>query len=144
MENFNALCTSAGIVNERFPTRDIEICFGLAMSTQVDEHDKSRHMEMSFVEFLEAWARCCDKASIGNSNEPHITVPSLPLAEKIENTIPLLLSVCSRTFKENYVYPAESKFSVSFADKQNLDAPSPQRKRRMFRIERTQPPVKSR
>lgn len=44
------------------------------MMTQVDEIDKDRHINMTFVEFLEAVVRVADKTEI-----PHVKLVSSPL-----------------------------------------------------------------
>lgn len=64
VEEFRDLCTDGGLINESFATREIDVCFRAAMMTQVDEVYKKRHIEMSFVEFLEALARACGEAAI--------------------------------------------------------------------------------
>ena len=42
---------------------DIPLCFNLSMMTQIDEVDSERVSEMSFVEFLEAFAHLADLVS---------------------------------------------------------------------------------
>lgn len=37
LEEFRDLCTSAGLLNDSFASREIDACFGLAMMTYVDE-----------------------------------------------------------------------------------------------------------
>lgn len=39
------------------------MCFNQAMYTYVDEVNEDKHLRMGFLEFLEAFARICDKAS---------------------------------------------------------------------------------
>jgi hypothetical protein len=64
LDEFQDMCTYAGIINETFASREMGVCFNLAMMTQVDELGKRRHMEMTFVEFLEALSRAAYEASI--------------------------------------------------------------------------------
>lgn len=66
---------------------------------------------MTFVEFLEAYARACDKASISSHDWINSYDPTLALSNKIENTVPLLLQLCTKKFSEQYIYPSESKFA---------------------------------
>jgi hypothetical protein len=101
---------SAHIVNERFAAREIDVCFNLAMMTQVDELYKDRHFEMSFVEFLEALARVAYMARVPEpdlSDEPQASpqkssTEELPLAKYIENVMPKLIVLCSRDIIENF------------------------------------------
>jgi hypothetical protein len=79
----------------------------------VDELDKNLHLSATYIEFIEAYARCCEEASIGemitydsshgdaesdNEDYPRLSVEerkSLPLHVKIENTIPALIHNCA-------------------------------------------------
>ncbi|CEM39209.1 unnamed protein product [Vitrella brassicaformis CCMP3155] len=57
LPEFNAFCEAANALDGRFTAREVSLAFTLAMMTQVNETDKRRHLEMSFVEFLEAVGR---------------------------------------------------------------------------------------
>ncbi len=61
-ENF-ALQTP--FVNDIFAQRDAAYCFNMAMMTQVNDIDYDRHITGQFIEFLEAFCRAADLASIG-------------------------------------------------------------------------------
>ena len=60
VEDFLGLVQENGMVNEVFSVRYAAICFHLALVSRVDEISSLEHMQASFLEFLEALARCCD------------------------------------------------------------------------------------
>lgn len=49
------------MLTDTFADRDVGQCFNMAMMTQINEISKDRHLKASFIEFVEAFARCCDK-----------------------------------------------------------------------------------
>ena len=63
VDEFENVLADAGLVSDSFGSRDINVCFNLSMMTQVNEIEKDRHLRMTFVEFLEAFARAADKIS---------------------------------------------------------------------------------
>jgi hypothetical protein len=92
----------------------------------VNELESDKHLHGSYLEFLEAFARACDEASIGlypefyvgedgKSHLPELddelkpTISErrmLPLHLKLENSIPYLLHNCtSKTYRDNFVHP---------------------------------------
>ena len=79
-----------------------ESCYHLSMMTSTDEISTNRHMYMTFVEFLEAFARVVDrptktrtKTLLGGWNlRPFTKLPGeLPLFRKIEIQIIKLLNL---------------------------------------------------
>lgn len=64
VDEFENIFLSAGQINDTFVSRDLTLCFNNAMMTQVNELDRDKHMKAVFVEFLEAFARACDKISM--------------------------------------------------------------------------------
>lgn len=76
------------------------------MMTQVDEIFNKRHLEMSFIEFLEAFARVCDKANLqpddtGGEDDP-------PLNVRIRRAmVPVVERVCSVHFKRHFNHPSD-------------------------------------
>ena len=56
------LITLSGVCDDNFGAREIGPLFNLAMQTNMDEINKTRHMDMQFIEFVEALARIADKA----------------------------------------------------------------------------------
>jgi hypothetical protein len=63
-DEFTSFLTSCGFINDNFVARDCNVCFNLAMMTQVDELEKDRHLKANFVEFLEAFARAAERISM--------------------------------------------------------------------------------
>ena len=61
LEEFEAMMTEAGFVDEHFGVREIGPLFNISMMTNLRESDTDRHLNMTFIEFLEAVARCADK-----------------------------------------------------------------------------------
>ena len=52
----------SGICDDSFGAREIGPLYNLAMQTNIDEINSTRHMDMRFIEFVEALARIADKA----------------------------------------------------------------------------------
>jgi len=118
---FEKIWTDSKLQNDRFANRDMNVCFNLAMQTRVDEYNAYRHIKMTFIEFLEAFARAADylsypPASVSiheeylrtNTNElekpeennyeddeEDVTLEEMisqPLSKKIENILPYVLN----------------------------------------------------
>ena len=51
------------IVDKDFIVRDIPKLFNLSIKTQINEIDNDKHIQMTFIEFLEAICRVIDKLS---------------------------------------------------------------------------------
>ena len=68
------------------------------MMTRVDEITSEKHLQASFIEFLEAITRVMERASISDINNLDQNDleerKNLPLKVKIENTIPYLINLC--------------------------------------------------
>ena len=99
-EEFMDLCNQAGLVSDLLVARDVGACFCLAQMTEIDEVTSTKHTEMSFVEFLEALARACEKANVEKDGK----VPGT-LAGKIEAAMPLLLKLTPRSMQEGFQTP---------------------------------------
>ena len=65
VDEFENIFINAGLINDYFVSRDVILSFNNAMMTQVNELDKDKHLKAVFVEFLEAFARACEKISMG-------------------------------------------------------------------------------
>lgn len=65
------------------------------MMTQIDELWKKRHLEMSFVEFIEALSRVCSK----------VINKEIKLNEKLMEVMPRLLQICPISVKEVFTLP---------------------------------------
>ena len=63
------MITNSGVCDDNFGAREIGPLFNLAMQTNMDEINKVRHMDMQFIEFVEALARIADKAVTHNTVE---------------------------------------------------------------------------
>ena len=62
LNSFIELVTMSGVCDDNFGAREIGPLFNLAMQTQVNEIEQTRHMEMNLIEFVEGLARIADKA----------------------------------------------------------------------------------
>lgn len=65
------------MTSDNFGAREISLIFGISIQTTVDEIYSNKHMDMRFIEFVEALARVADKA-LGNvvKNEDSISEAS--------------------------------------------------------------------
>ncbi len=103
-EEWSDLCSQTGLINDSFPAREVDLTYCLAMSLRQDEMRDYKHMEMTFVEFLEALGRACDKASLPPpGKEGKMTAEAMlaqPLKSKIENAMPAFLKLCPKVVQE--------------------------------------------
>jgi hypothetical protein len=111
IQEFIAMLSEAGQINDVFTERDAAISFNLAKITEVDEINYDKHMKLYFLEFLEALSRCADIMSLPppNSHEeewPLEARKEQTLAQKLENLLPLLLKICKKEFIEKYKFPS--------------------------------------
>jgi hypothetical protein len=74
------------------------------MMTEVDEIHRGEHLQMVYVEFIEALARIADQIFPDKPNE------TIPLRKKLEGVIPLLLEVCPPKVKGNYEKPSDGTY----------------------------------
>ena len=63
------LITDSGVCDDNFGAREIGVIYNLSMMTQVDEIHHTRHMDMRFIEYVEALARVADKAITRRTQE---------------------------------------------------------------------------
>jgi len=112
LEEFQEICANAHLLTDTFTAREIDICFNLAMITQVNELDSDRHFQMSFVEFLEALGRAADLAKYPEpavpGQEPKPPSKDMPLYQSLESMMPRLLGLCPRYMQETFEYPESS------------------------------------
>ena len=113
LEEFRSLCTDAGLIGDNFATREVDVCFNQAMMTQIDELYSKKHMEMSYVEMLEAISRALDSTnSIPDLNDFNcISLIQTNLSKKIEAGIDLLIKICPQSFQDDYEYPKVENYS---------------------------------
>jgi hypothetical protein len=72
LDEFKNLCSDGEIFagESMLAEREIPIAFAISMMTQVDELNQSKVFEMGFLEFLEAFSRVAEKASLYPINTP--------------------------------------------------------------------------
>ena len=66
---FNECIINTNCLSDNFGAKQIGNMYNLAMMTQVDEIEKDKHINMVFIEFLEAVVRVADKTEI-----PHCVI----------------------------------------------------------------------
>eukprot|EP00347_Sterkiella_histriomuscorum_P017331 403349792 len=64
LDEFDGLIQTSGLVNDMMNQRDIALHWNFAMMCQVNEIDYERHFQATYIEFLEAFSRVCDQASV--------------------------------------------------------------------------------
>lgn len=112
LEEFRTLCVDGSLIGDNFAARDVDVFFSQAMMTQVDELYYKRHMEMSFVEMLEAISRALDNSeAFSNSSNKLASIIQTRLSKKIETSLPWLLKICPLTFQDSYVFPTTETYT---------------------------------
>ena len=61
LDEWYDLLFKSELINDTFLNKDVGPAFAMSMMTNKFELDSDRHLNMSFVEFLEAIARVADK-----------------------------------------------------------------------------------
>ena len=61
LEEFVDMFAKAELLDENFGYREIGPLFNQSMMTQKNEIESDRHLNMTFVEFIECLGRCADK-----------------------------------------------------------------------------------
>ena len=69
LDEFIDMMTRSDLVDENFGQREIGPLWNVSMMTSKDEITSERHLNMNFVEFLEALARCADKFKVENMHD---------------------------------------------------------------------------
>lgn len=64
LEEFIDMMTMAELVDENFGIREVGPVFSLSVMTNKGELETDRHLGLTFVEFLEALARCAEKFNL--------------------------------------------------------------------------------
>ena len=106
LEEFRSLCNDAGLVGEKFATREIDVCFSSAKMSEVDEIYNKKHMEMSFVEMLEAVSRAIDAAELKKLSSSNLSsVIQTDLSKKIEMALFSFIKLCPLSFQDDYEFP---------------------------------------
>eukprot|EP01017_Pseudomicrothorax_dubius_P005020 TRINITY_DN11162_c0_g1_i1.p1 TRINITY_DN11162_c0_g1~~TRINITY_DN11162_c0_g1_i1.p1 ORF type:complete len:422 (+),score=86.12 TRINITY_DN11162_c0_g1_i1:71-1267(+) len=116
LDELHTLANHAGLISEdSMVERDVDVIFNLSMMTQVDELYQNRHFEMSFVEFLEAFARIADKTALSpvGSGESE-SARNQPLHLKLEALLRLVYDRClDKDTKDSIILPSGSIFNDS-------------------------------
>ena len=118
IEEFRQMCFDGKIVPEKFPARELDGCFVLAMMVQVDELFEKKHVEMTFVEFLEAFCRVSwyiqarnqDKEKEQSFSEFSKVGIEVELKEKIEKAMWNLFQLCPRTVQDSFAFPNQEVY----------------------------------
>jgi hypothetical protein len=104
LHEFRLMCTEAGLCNENFVMREIDMCFRQAMMTEVDEILRSEHLQMVYVEFIEALARIADQTFVDKPGKV------LTLKQKLEGIIGNLKNVCPSRVLSTFEPPNDSHY----------------------------------
>ena len=65
LDEFIDMFSRGNLIDENFGQREIGVLFNLSMMTNKYELETEKHLNMTFVEFLEAIARCAHKFENG-------------------------------------------------------------------------------
>ena len=100
LDEFTTMLSQAGLFNEHFAVTQVGPLWNLSMQTRKDELNDEKHLNMVWVEWLEALARVCDKFDIANLVDQFPDYkPKHPtgLDKKIECTCFVLIKQCLGT-----------------------------------------------
>jgi len=86
--DYDKFLRDVGVVNVYITEREPLLFFNLAMMTQIDELSSNRHLRMTFVEFLDVFARIADRLT------PTIDNPMSTLYQKIAELIRIAAEKC--------------------------------------------------
>lgn len=65
LDEFDNLIQSAQLINDLLNLRELPVLFNQGLMLHVNEVESDKHVQGGYLEFLEAFARACDEASIG-------------------------------------------------------------------------------
>lgn len=119
LEEFRQLCIDGNLIPQKVPAREIDTCFGISMMIQIDELSQKRHVEMSFVEFIEALCRVCSYLEIKKPKEETLSLDEslssddVPeLSEKVKKAMWNLYQLCPRQIRDNFVLPTQQTYKT--------------------------------
>ena len=104
LHEFRLMCTEAGLCNDNFVMREIEMCFRQAMMTEVDEILRSEHLQMVYVEFIEALARIAEQIYVDRPGKV------LTLKQKLEGMYGNLKNVCPQRVISSFEPPTDAHY----------------------------------
>ena len=61
LDEFIEMFSKSNLIDDHFGQREIGPLWNLSQQTNKNETEKETHLNMTFLEFLEALARCADK-----------------------------------------------------------------------------------
>jgi len=111
-DEFENLINQSCLVNDQLNQRDIVMHFNLAMTIQVNEIESERHLQATYIEYIEALGRVLDAASLEAQDSQLSPAQRLviPLHIKIENAIPYFLSYATpKAFQDKFERPKKDE-----------------------------------
>ena len=108
LEEFVTMLSDAKLLNEFFGNREAGPLWNVAMMTNKKELENEKHLNMTFVEFLEALARVADKFSMDHmvDNFPEYTAKNpFGLDKKLESTLIQMI--------QNILPEKQAKFAIN-------------------------------
>jgi hypothetical protein len=103
LEEFKAFCFDSHIFDSSVPARDVESSFFLSMCLQVDELFEKRHLEMSFIEFLEAFCRAVFYSNSFNKEKS--------FRSRVFSASKMVLKVCPKLFQDSFTLPSKASIN---------------------------------
>lgn len=110
IEEYRMVINDANLQSSTFAAREIDICYSQAMMTQIDDLYQKRHLEMNFIEFVEAFSRAADLSNLPKLGEDETMPNDCPIHKRIENGLSYLLKLCPASIKDNFVTPNEETY----------------------------------
>lgn len=108
LDDFHSLSTA--IVDKDCPVREIDLYFNQAIQLQENEVDFDRHYYLLFPEFLEAFCRVIDKASLGNSEGQDLNVKLDFIRERLQALIANTQEM--KPVKEKFLLPQKKDLGL--------------------------------
>ena len=97
LDEFTTMLGNAGLLNEFFGNRECGPLWNLSMMTNKDEINNEKHLNMTFVEFLEAIGRVADRFDMANMEDlfpEYVAKSPYGLDKKLESTFFVLIKYC--------------------------------------------------
>lgn len=101
LDDFHNLCTAT--VNKECPVREIDLYFNQAIHLQENEIDYDRHYYLIFPEFIEAFCRVIDKASVGVTESTDLIIKLDSFKDKLTALIGNGQEF--KAVKEKFIFP---------------------------------------
>ena len=126
-DEFYDLIDVIGIVDDNFGQREIGPIFTCSMMTQKNELDNDRHINMTFIEFIEAIGRLAEKVNLPIPYEymeymleeivddyPHLK-DNPPIHYRLESLIVAMIkATLSKDFRDNLIKTMEAKYKAEY------------------------------